>query len=253
MGMKRFFKKELYEIVKTYKVIVIPSVFLAFGLLSPLLARYMPEILMATVPDAVNIELPEPVVLDAYDQLFKNLNQIALLVMVLTVMGTVVGEKIKGTAILVLTKSVSRFQFIISKFLANGILFTLALILAYIGCMYYTSILFSGFYMDHLWLSFFLFWLYGMFLIVITIFASTISGSHILAAVLSFMGYILVNLLAFAPVIGRYSPGALGRFSTGLLNGSKSPGDVMATVLITLLLSGLTIGLSVLVFEKQEL
>lgn len=50
-GYAAFLKKELTENMKNYRFPILFAVFLIFGLTSPFLARFMPDILSAMAPD----------------------------------------------------------------------------------------------------------------------------------------------------------------------------------------------------------
>ncbi|MCX6092661.1 MAG: ABC transporter permease, partial [Candidatus Bipolaricaulota bacterium] len=93
------FGKELREQVKSYRLLILGLVFVFFGLASPLLAKFTPEILKSVGTDqGITIVLPEPTAADAVAQFVKNVSQIALLVLVFLTMGSVVAEKERGTA-----------------------------------------------------------------------------------------------------------------------------------------------------------
>jgi len=62
-------RKELLEVVRTSKLIIMLAVMVAFGLASPLFARYTPEILSLIPETAILAEIiPEPTLLDAVSQ-----------------------------------------------------------------------------------------------------------------------------------------------------------------------------------------
>ncbi|MCX8131919.1 MAG: ABC transporter permease [Clostridia bacterium] len=251
-----FFKKEMKEIVRTHKIIVLPAILLFFGLLTPMLAKYMNKILEPMLKKEgidPGLLLKEPVLTDAYAQFFETFIQMGLIVVVLIFMGIVADEKVKGSVILVLTKSVSRSQFIISKFFASVLLFTFSFILSTVAFSYYTYILFSKFMLDYTILSFFMLWLLGVFLISVTVFASTISKSHISAAVTGFAGYALTMALSAVPYVKDFSPGILGDFGLQILAGTKTAQDTVLPVIITVILCVIFVAGSATVFKKQEL
>jgi ABC-2 type transport system permease protein len=251
-----FLKKEIKEIIKTHKIIVLPAILLFFGLTSPMIAKFMNKILEPALKKQgmLNIgPLPEPKLIDSYMQFSNNFIQIGLIAVVLVFMGIVVDEKVRGSAILVLTKSVSRTQFIISKFAASVLLFTVSYLVSVTAFSYYSYILFSKFLMNNTFLNFLSLWLLGVFIISVTIFASTISKSHILSAVIGFLGYALTMALTAIPYVKEFSPGFLGGLSLELLNGTKTAGDFIAPAVSTAVLSILFLTGSIIVFKRQEL
>jgi len=250
-----FLKKELKEIFKTYKIYVLPAVFLFFGFLSPVLTKFTPELLKSlSISNGINVTMTElPKFSDAYAQFFKNLNQIGIIVLILVFMGMVVDEKVKGSAAMVLTKSLSRTQFILSKFIASAILFTCSYVIGALGCIYYTFVLFPTYYHKYLILAFLLFWVYGLLIISITVFASTISKSHMMSAVIGFIGFILASASAMFPYVDKYTPGMLCVLSTTLLSGGNLISDVTIPLIVTILFTIVFLWGSVELFKRQEL
>ena len=68
-GFAALLRKELLEQWRTLRLPVVAAVFLLVGLISPLLARFTPEILKAVGGDQFQIILPTPTTADAVDQL----------------------------------------------------------------------------------------------------------------------------------------------------------------------------------------
>jgi ABC-2 type transport system permease protein len=60
-----FSKKELIESVRTYKLMIVLSVFLLFGMLNPITAKITPELLKEFMPEGIIITLPSPSSIDS--------------------------------------------------------------------------------------------------------------------------------------------------------------------------------------------
>ena len=71
-GYLAFMKKEWMEQIRTYKLFILLVVFFIFGMLSPLTAKLMPELLSQFPIEVMTIILPEPSAIDSYTQFFKN-------------------------------------------------------------------------------------------------------------------------------------------------------------------------------------
>ena len=63
-GLNALLKKELKEQFKTYRLLIIAGVFLFFGLSTPLMLKYLPELIKLAGEDIV-IDLPPPTALQA--------------------------------------------------------------------------------------------------------------------------------------------------------------------------------------------
>ena len=104
-----FTKKELFEFTKTYKLLLIVTVFLIFGFMNPVVAKFTPDLMESLMEEGIKISLPEPTIFDSWAQFFKNTTQIGLIVLVIIFSGLISNELSKGTLINMLDrKSVCR-------------------------------------------------------------------------------------------------------------------------------------------------
>ena len=143
-GLAVLLRKELLESWRTYRLPVVAGLFLFVGLSSPLLARYLPEILEAAGGDQFGgLQLPTPTAADAVDQLWKNLAQFGAFAAIILAMGAVAGEKDRGTAAFVLSKTASRGGFLGAKVVAIAAVLGIGTILAVAVGWIYTAILFA--------------------------------------------------------------------------------------------------------------
>ena len=103
-GLGVLVRKELTEAWRTRRLPVVVVLFLVVGVVSPLTARYLPEILRLSLGDELPMQLPVPTAADALAQLQKNLGQLGALAAIALAMGSVAGELDRGTAALVLAQ-----------------------------------------------------------------------------------------------------------------------------------------------------
>jgi ABC-2 type transport system permease protein len=167
-------KKEIKEYIRTPKGIILASLFIFFALSSPALGRYMNEIIAQVAPEMI-FDFPEPNLKDSWIQVYKNMSSICIIVYLIVMTGSIAQEKSKGSILLVLTKKVSRFDFIFSKFLVGTLLYTVLFLVSSIISGWYTNVLFGAFIYDGLFVSLFLFWLMGIFFTALAVFVSVIA------------------------------------------------------------------------------
>ena len=130
--MVTLLRKELREQWRSNRLLVVAAVLVAMGILGPLTARYMNEMLgsIPGTPEGLEAVLPPPTAELAVNELAENLAQFGLILALLVPMAAVVGEKTSGTAALTLSKPVSRGAFLAAKLLALVATFGLGLFLA---------------------------------------------------------------------------------------------------------------------------
>jgi ABC-2 type transport system permease protein len=253
MNFITVFRKEMQEQWRTYRFLIIAAVLAAFGLASPLLAKFTPEMLKAIpgVPPELLAAIPTPTVTDAITQYVKNMSQFGILLALLVTMGVVVQEKERGTAAFFLTRPVSRETFLLAKYAALSVTFIASLAMAAIGCWYYTLVLF----VPLAWGPFLA--LNGLMLVVFSVYmalallASTIARTNGVAVGLAVLALIIIGLGGSIPVIGEYFPGRLFSWGASLMMG----GEATAWPAFWISLSIITVALlaACLIFRRQEI
>ena len=256
-GFILFFKKEMAELLKTVKGVVLAAVFLVVAVISPAMTKLTPEILkmvdLGEELDAVMAMIPEPDSTASYAQFYENFNILGLLAVIIVFAGSVSNEKSKNTAAYILTKNISRTQFILSKFAASVVFVFFSLVLSMGTQALYTGVLFSDDLIKPPCVAAFsaLLFLYLIFVLSFTLFSSVVSKSVTSATFFAFLIFIVFNFLASIPKIGRYMPTAVNNF--GVLNGTVSISDLSADIVITALCSFVFVILSTELFKRQEL
>jgi ABC-2 type transport system permease protein len=252
MSFIAVFRKEMTEQWRTYRFLIVAAVLTAFGLASPLLAKFTPEMLGAipSMPPEILAAIPAATVADAVGQYIKNMSQFGILLALLMTMGVVVQEKERGTAAFFLTRPVSRETFLLAKFTAWVVTFVVSLGLAALGCWYYTLILFEPLP----WGAFLA--LNGLMLVVFLVYtalgllSSTLAHSQGVAVGLAFLTLILVGGVGAIPVISGYAPGKLFGWGASLLLGGGEAG--WAALWVSLGILAAALALAILVFRRQE-
>jgi ABC-2 type transport system permease protein len=252
MNFITVFRKEMQEQWRTYRFLIVAAVFAAFGLASPLLAKFTPEMLKVIpgLPPGLLDSIPAPTVADAISQYVKNMSQFGILLALLVTMGVVVQEKERGTAAFFLTRPVSRETFLLAKYAALTVTFICGLALAALGCWYYTLVLFEPL----AWGPFLV--LNGLMLVVFLVYmalallASTIARSNGVAVGLAFVALILIGGIGSIPTIGDYFPGRLFSWgTTNMLGGTGTAWPAFGVSLGIIVLAMLT---ACIVFRRQE-
>ena len=254
-GFGVLLQKELQEAWRTRRLPVIAVLFLLVGVVSPLTARYLPEILELSLGDQLPIPLPTPTGLDALAQLQKNLGQIGALAAIALAMGAVSGELDRGTAALVLAQPASRGAFLGAKLVAIGLVLAICTGLAAAVAWIYTAVLFEpqpaiG------WLAMaVLSWLALLAWAAITFLASAATGSTTAAAGIGFVGLVVVSLASVVPALGRLLPSGLSAPAVELAAGSgvADPGAAVSALLGTIVLIGVAAFGAHLAFRSREL
>ena len=252
-GFYAFTKKELLEQLRTFKWLIILAVFFLFGMMSPVMAKLLPEILSGMNIEGMVIKVPEPTVLDAYGQFFKNFTQMGMLVLLLVFGSTLSGELTKGTLINVLTKGLPRHTVLLSKYMAAVLLWTVGYLVAAVTNYGYSVYLFENTSVEHLIFSLFCLWLFGCFVLALIILSSTIASGNFGGLILSAVALVIMLMIEILPKIQKYNPITLASVNVAVLSGTQEVNELIITVVITILLTAGCLIASVLIFGKKKL
>lgn len=254
-GLGVLVRKELLESWRTLRLPIIAGLFVLVGLTSPLLAKFLPEIIKAAAGDQFPaFPIPMPVMTDAIDQLWKNLAQFGAFAAIILAMGAVSGELDRGTAAFVLSKTATRGAFLAAKAVSIGAVLGLSTILAVVLGWIYTAILFeppapAG------WVALAaLAWLGLCAWAAITFLASVLTGSTAAAAGIGFVALLVLSVMSAIPNVSRFGPGGLAAPAVALAAGAPvEAGDVLVPVASTIVLIAVALGMSAWAFRHREL
>mgnify|MGYP005778231329 FL=1 len=254
-----FLKKEWLEWIRNFRLPVMGLVFLLLAVMSPLAARYLPEIVAEFLPAGMLVELPEPQAVDAWLQFFKNFSQIGLLVLVVMHSGILSGEYAKGTLVCILTKGMPRKNVILAKFSAAAASWSVLYIPAVALCVGYTWYFWgkdavSG-EIDPFGLLFSLsgLWLLGVMFLSILILGATLFSSAY-ASLLFAGGAALIQIIAgMFPEAISYIPLSMAAGSTEILQKAKEGGIPVEAALSAVAVTVFCQFLSILIFQKRKI
>jgi len=245
------FRKEWKELIRTYRLLIVAIVLLFFGLTSPVLAKFTPELMTLIPTGGITIQMPTPTTLDAITQYVKNMSQFGVILGLLLTMGAVAQEKEKGTAAMILVKPLSRGSFIAAKFVSQAVLFAICLVIAGVAAYYYTLLLFEAMnILNWLLLNLFL-WVYVLVIVAITLFFSTLVKSQIAAGGMALGVFIIVSAMGSILGVGKYLPGELITWGVRLMLGDSSASWIALGVSLGLIAVAQLAAWQV--FNRQEL
>jgi ABC-2 type transport system permease protein len=251
MTFSAAFRKELLEQWRTYRMLIVVIVLLVFGMTSPLVARFTPEVIRMTLGEEAVKFFPKPTITDAIAQYVKNVSQFGLILGIFVSMGAVAQEKERGTVVLMLVKPLGRGTFLLAKLLALAVTFLVGIALAGVAGYYYTVYIFGAPNLGA-WLGMnALLWLFTLVFVAVTLMGSTLFKSQAAAAGIGFGALLVFTGLGAIPRLGEYLPGQLVTWSALLFN-SPAP-SFLPAVWISLGVIAVSLLSAWLVFEQQEL
>ena len=133
------------EVVRTWRIWVLPIVLVFFAVSGPVITRFTNEILAGALGGEVGaLALPDPTAADAAARWITDLSQLAVFVVVIMAAGAISTEVRSGVASLLLAKPASRAAYVVSHAV---VLVGFVAVAAFVGALVswgVTSVVFGG-------------------------------------------------------------------------------------------------------------
>jgi ABC-2 type transport system permease protein len=249
-----FTKKELLELTRTGKLIIILIVFFMFGILNPGIAKLTPwlyDMLSQSMEDqGIIVSNVEVTALTSWAQFFKNISM-QMIILVVLFAGTLTNEYQKGTLINMLTKGLPRFKVILSKTFTVVLLWTVSYFLCF-GITYgYNAYYWDNSIASHLGEAVAFVYLFGLWLIALIMFASSLVNS-MMGVMLITGGTVAISyIISIIPKAVKYLPTHL-LDSGNICNDLAKVNEFTYAAVITGIMSIVLIGLAIVFFNKKR-
>ncbi|OIJ15213.1 ABC transporter permease [Anaerobacillus arseniciselenatis] len=250
------FKKEQLEMLRNFKWVWLPLVFIILGMTDPLSSYYMPRIIDAVggMPEGTVIEMPTPQAAEVLLATVSQLNLLGVLIIVLASMGVIAAERKSGLAAMVLVKPIPIINYVTAKWLNVSLIGCVSLFVGYITGWYYTSVLFGTVSFELFLQSYVIFAIWYTFVLTLTIFFSAIFK---VAGVAGFITLtIVISLSILTNIMGDYmiwSPAQLGDSVASLIMvGQLGDGFWLSLSVTVLLVVAMLFG-ATKILENKEL
>lgn len=251
-GYIAFLKKEWMENTRNYKLFLILALFLIFGMLSPITAKFLPQLITTLVTD-MDITMPEPTALDSWTQFYKNVSQLGFSLTLIIFSSFLSSEYSKGTLINMLTKGLSRSAVIASKLTVAGGIMTVSYWLAFAVTYAYTVYFWPDTVIAHTILAAVFLWINGLFYLSILMLGCVLFRQAFPSVIFLLGVTTFISLVTIPKALVRYSPFILITKHVDLLAGKVALSEFTIPLVITLVMTVGIISLSIFLFKKKQL
>lgn len=250
------FKKEMLENWRNKKWIWFPLIFILLAILDPISNYYLPQIIETTggLPEGTTIELPDYAPPEVIMMSLGQFSSLGVLIIVLTSMGTISGERKSGVSELILVKPVAYRNYITAKWAALLVLVWGSLLIGMFASWYYITILYGDLAFSSLLLTVLFYGLWLSLVLTVSIFFNTLFRSVGVVGFLSILTIMLMSLLT--KIFGKFlnwSPIHLSDHIFDMLMMEHISMDLISTALITFALSIILLVLSIFIFRTKEI
>lgn len=248
--------KEILEFSRNYKWIWVPITFILLGVMDPMTTYYMPQIIdsVGGLPEGAVIDIPTPSANEVFIMSLGEYQTIGILVIALSLMGMIAGERKSGVAQLILVKPVSYISYITSKWASAIILVSISLFLGLLASWYYTGVLFDFIPFDHFIKSYGMFGLWLALVVTLVIFYSAVFKNPGVAGTVALATIFIFSLIgsSFSHIM-EWSPTQLLPYASHVIVSGTIQEYTWSAIGITIILIILFLAASVITIKRKEL
>lgn len=244
-------KKEFTSIIRTNKLIIIMILAVAFGIMSPAIAKLTPTLIEAFAESdvSISIKIGEVDAVMSWQQFYKN-TPMLLIVFVLVFGGILVNEFSKNTLVLIVTKGIERWKIIMAKSVCLTAVWTVTYWVCYYITYIYTDIYWDNSIMNNLLNSGVCYWLFGVVIVSLIMLFSTIGGTYVAAIAGPAVVYFVCSLLGLVQKIAKYLPTQLA--NPACMSGAELSDYYAAIIIGIVIIVAANVG-AVAAFNKKEM
>jgi ABC-2 type transport system permease protein len=242
---------EWLRLVRTKRWIALVGIYVFFGLVGPLSARYLGEI-VERFGGGVEVTFPPPVPADGMIQYVSNISQVGLLVAVVVAAGSLAFDAKPEMGVFLRTRVDRIWDILVPRLSVSFLAVGAAFVLGALAAWYETVVLIGDLPVGGT-LAGIAFGLLYLALVVAVVAAAGSRSKNVLGAVLLTVVVLLVMpIIGIIEAIGRWLPSHLVGALSGI-PGGVAVGEYFPAAGITLILIGLSLWLAVRWSEAREL
>jgi len=223
-------KKEFVQMVREFKVVWLPIVFVLLGLTQPVVTYYLPSILKAlggsqgiTIDPSLTPQTGGEILASTLGSQF---DQLGIIIIVVSMMGIIQSDKVNGMLGFILTRPVSVLSYIGGKLVSNYLLICFSLAMGYFTSYLYVYYLFTSVPLSDIVVALLFYLVWVLFMISFTTMISTIFNNQGLIALISIVFLMICRIIVgLSPVIDFANPAMMSKYAmevliTGSVNSS---------------------------------
>lgn len=244
-------KLEWLRLVRTKRWIALLAVYVFFGLVGPLSARYLGEIVEQFGGD-IEVTIPPAVPADGMAQFVSNASQLGLLVVVVVAAGSLAFDAKPEMGVFLRTRVDRVWDILVPRLTVSFLAVAVAFILGALAAWYETAVLLGGLPVGGTIAGIGYGVLY-LALVVAVVAAAASRAENVLGAVLiTFVVLLAMPIIGIVGSVGRWVPAHLVGALSGI-PGGIAVGDYLPAAGVTVALTGLCLWLAVRWSQLREL
>lgn len=243
---------EWLRLRRTWRGISLLAVFVFFGLLGPLTARYLAEILDRLGTSGIEISFPDPVPADGIEQYIGNVSQLGLLVLVAAAAGAFAIDTPPELGAFLRTRVSSMRRLVLTRFAVYAAAGASAFALGSLAAWYETAVLIGALPVVPMLAGIACGALYFAFVIALVALAAGLARG-VLGTVVLVLGIVIgLAIVGIVPAIGEWLPGRLAGAIVALVRGAPVS-DYLRSAVVTTAATAASLAASIRLLDRREL
>ncbi len=242
---------EWLRLMRTKRMAALLGVYVFFGLLGPLTARYLPEIIYRFGGD-ITVVVPDPVPADGISQYVGNASQIALLVAIGVAAGATTLHALPEMSVFLRTRVPSASRLVGPRVVVSGAAVIGAWVVGAAVAWYETAVLLGGVPVGGILAGMAFGSVYLLFAVSATAAAGAVMGSALATAGLSLLVLIAMPLVGLIEPVGSLLPSHLVGALVDLARGGSAT-DYLPATAVSVVGSAVLVGLAIRTAGSREL
>jgi ABC-2 type transport system permease protein len=233
-------KKEFVQMVREFKVIWLPIVFIFLGITQPIVTHFLPAILGAvgggqgiTIDPSMTAQKGGEVLASTLGSQF---DQLGLMILAISMMGIIQTDKANGMLAFILTRPVTVLSYIAGKIASNYWIAAFSAAIGYFASYLYVNYLFTDVPFSHMILALLFYLVWVLFIVSFTTMISTIFNSQGIIALISIVFLLGCRIIVgLIPLIDFVNPASMSKHAMVVLVTGSADAKAIENALVTII------------------
>jgi ABC-2 type transport system permease protein len=245
---------EWLRLWRTNRLLVLVLLFVFFGLLGPVSAVYLPEIIgLASEQEGFEVTIPEPTPADGIAQFVGNVSQLGLVAVAAVAAMALAVDARPGLAAFYRTRQRSVGSWVLPRWLATTLAACVAWTLGLLAATYETLVLIGELPLGRVAIGWVCWLVYLAFAVAVVALAAGVVRSTVGVTAVAVVALLAVGAVGAIPQLQAWLPSTLVGAPTGLVQLRTDPGDLLQPALVTVGLTAAALAGAVALMRRREL
>ncbi|WP_144510804.1 ABC transporter permease [Bacillus sp. FJAT-22090] len=214
--------KEFAQMLRDFKLVWLPIVFIFLGMTQPVLTYYLPTILEA-LGGGQGITIDPTMIQQEGGQVLattlgSQFDQLGIMIIVISMMGMIQADKTSGMLAFILTRPVTVWSYVTGKIISNYLLVIVSVAFGYLISFLYVNYLFTEVSISHMLVALLIYSIWVLFMVSFTLMISTIFKGQGVIALIGIVFLLLCRMIiGLHPTIDLVNPAGMSQHAMTLL------------------------------------